>query len=116
MTEAQREHCREIIASARQEAAETAGRLTRRPLREQKAIRAVQCAMAVSLGEVFGLALTGGEAEEAVRRLEGGNGEHVVSRLLLGWLPAVSALAVSADTEALGWTLAGEFDREDTEG
>ena len=115
MTNNQKMECNAIIHSASGAAAAVGAGLAQIPLSDSVAISAIQTAMTISLGEVFGLDISESSAKglgtSGVARTLG----RAVAAVLAGWIPgvgnAINAGTAGLLTETLGWAIAAEFEK-----
>ena len=116
ITPEQQIRCHAIIHTFSASAAGVGAGLAQIPGSDSVPIGAIQTAMTVALGKVFGLRLTDTMAEGALVSASAGIGGRLVSQVLLGWIPVagniINAGTAFSITEALGWALAEDFARE----
>ena len=116
MTTEQRGACHAIIHSASASAAAIGAGLAQLPGSDSVPLSAIQLAMTVSLGRVFGLQLSDSAARAALATATAATVGRAVSQFLVGWLPvvgnAVNAATAASVTEGIGWLLASEFAEE----
>jgi uncharacterized protein (DUF697 family) len=99
VTAAQKENCSLIIHGAAAAAAVPGAGLAQLPMADHVVIVPIQLAMVIALGKVFGIEVTESVAKSMV--LTG-------AATLVGH--ATSQVLVAGITEAMGWTIANEFD------
>ena len=116
MTTDQEQKCHAIIHTAAAGAAAVGTGLAQLPCSDSVPILAIQATMIVSLGEVFGIAISERAAKvkaSSVVTVMIGRG---ISQLLVGWIPgagnATNAATAAAVTEGLGWLIAEKMARE----
>lgn len=107
--------CNGIILSA-SAAAAAIGAAALAPGSDNLIITPIQLTMAVSLGEVFGISLDQRAAKAAVASAIAGTVGRTTAQVLVGWLPGVgniiNAVTAATLTEAVGWILAKEFEKQ----
>ncbi len=105
--------CNGIIHAASAAAAAVGGGLAQIPMSDNLVITPIQLAMAVSLGEVFGIRLDRSAAEAAVASATAAAIGRTLSQVLAGWIPGVgniiNAVTAAGLTETVGWIMANEF-------
>ncbi|MGI6110377.1 MAG: hypothetical protein ACOYB8_11120 [Eubacteriaceae bacterium] len=116
MTETQRTKCSTIIHIAAAGAGGIGAGLAQLPMSDTAVITPMQIGMAMALAEIFDLKLDKSAAASAVGAATTATIGRTASQLLVGWIPglgnAVNAGTAFSLTEALGWTLAHQFDRQ----
>jgi len=108
------------IHSAAAAAAAVGGGLAQIPGSDNVPLVAIQITMAVALGKIFDVSISDGAARgmvmTALASMTGPVIARVISQLLLGWIPGagnpVNATTAASITEAVGWILANEFDKQ----
>jgi uncharacterized protein (DUF697 family) len=124
MTNEQIVKCNIAIHSAAAAAAAVGGGLAQIPGSDNVPLVAIQITMAVALGRIFDIEITDtagrGMVMTALASMTGPVIARVVSQLLAGWIPgvgnAVNATTAASITEAVGWILANEFDKQQPPG
>ena len=85
------------------------------PGSDNAVITPIQLTMTISLGKVFGVALTESAAKAILASEAASTVGRTVSQVLVGWIPgvgnAINATTAAGLTESLGWLLAKEFDK-----
>ena len=108
--------CNGIILSDSAAAAAIGAGLAQAPGSDNLIITPIQLTMAVSLGEVFGISLDQRAAKAAVASAIAGTVGRTTAQVLVGWLPGVgniiNAVTAATLTEAVGWILAKEFEKQ----
>lgn len=108
--------CNGIIHSASVAAAAVGGGLAQIPVSDNFVITPIQLTMAVSLGKVFGITLDQSAAKAAVASAVAAAVGRAISQVLIGWIPGVgniiNATTAATITEAIGWIMAEEFERQ----
>ena len=108
--------CNGIIHSASAAAAVIGGGLAQVPTSDSLIITPIQLTMAVSLGKVFGITLDQSAAKATVASATATAVGRAASQVLIGWLPGVgniiNATTAATITEAIGWTMAKEFESQ----
>ncbi|MEA2688176.1 MAG: hypothetical protein QOD51_783 [Candidatus Eremiobacteraeota bacterium] len=70
--------------------------------------------MVIALGKVFGIEVTESVAKSMVLTGAATLVGHATSQVLVGWIPVIgniiNAATAAGITEAMGWTIANEFD------
>lgn len=116
MTSKQKRKCHTIIHAASVSCAGVGAGLAQIPGSDNAVITPIQLTMTISLGKVFGKSLTESTALAAIGSLAASTVGRTASQVLVGWIPglgnAINATTAAALTEALGWTIAKEFDKE----
>lgn len=114
MTENQREKCNAIIHTASVAAGGVGAGLAQVPGTDNAVIVPIQLTMVISLGAVFGVTLSESAAKAAIASASASTIGRTLSQVLIGWIPglgnAINATTAAGITEALGWTIAKEFD------
>ena len=113
INEDQRIKCHAIIHSASIAASAVGAGLCWLPLSDAPLITAVQVAMTISLGGVFGIELSKSAAKAAVVAAAASTIGRSASQLATFWIPVVN-LAVNASTaagvtECIGWAVVADF-------
>jgi uncharacterized protein (DUF697 family) len=124
MTNEQIVKCNIAFHSAAAAAAAVGGGLAQIPGSDNVPLVAIQITMAVALGRIFDIEITDtagrGMVMTALASMTGPVIARVVSQLLAGWIPgvgnAVNATTAASITEAVGWILANEFDKQQPPG
>lgn len=120
MTDRQNAMCHGIIHAAATSAAAVGGGLAQLPGSDSPLLVAIQVMMIVSIGQVFDVNLkeTGAKAMLSTKlsSMAGKQVARFAAQVLVGWIPGVGNLVNAATaagiTEAIGWILVGEFDKE----
>lgn len=120
MTDRQNAKCHGIIHAAATSAAAVGGGLAQLPGSDSPLLVAIQVMMIVSIGQVFDVNLkeTGAKAMLSTKlsSMAGKQVARFAAQVLVGWIPGVGNLVNAATaagiTEAIGWILVGEFDKE----
>jgi len=116
MTDEQKEACHVIIHGAATAAGATGAGLAQLPLTDSAVIIPLQVAMIIALGKVFEIQLTEGAAKGMALAATAALVGRAASQILVGWIPflgnAINAATAAGITEALGWTIAKEFDKK----
>lgn len=114
MTTEQRQKCHAIIHTASVAAGGVGAGLAQIPGSDNALITPIQLTMTISLGRVFGKALSESTAKAALGSVAASTVGRTVSQVLIGWIPgignAINAGTAATVTESLGWLLAKEFD------
>jgi len=115
MTNKQNSKCHKIIHSAAA-AAGAIGAIGVVPMSDAIPLAAIQLKMIHSLAEVFGLSMSDKEARAALEVAMASAGGRQLAKLLTCWVPGLGSLVSGSTaagiTEAIGWRMASEFDRE----
>lgn len=115
MTNKQRAECNGIIHSASLAAAGIGGGLAQIPGSDNVPLTGIQLTMTISLGKVFGKSLSESSAKAAMGSIAASTIGRTFSQICIGWWPGignvVNGVTAAAVTEALGWTIAKEFDK-----
>lgn len=108
--------CNGIIHSASVAAAGVGAGLAQIPMSDNAVITPIQLAMAISLGKVFGVTLDKSSAKAALASAAAAQIGRTTAQILVGWLPGlgnvVNAITAASLTEAVGWIMAAEFEKE----
>lgn len=116
MTEVQIALCNGIIHTASLAAGGVGAGLAQLPCSDNLLITPIQLTMAISLGEVFDIDLDQSAAKAAVASAASATVGRAVSQVLAGWIPGVgniiNAVTAASFTEAIGWIIANEFERQ----
>ena len=115
MTAAQKAQCHTIIHIAATASAGAGAGMTQVPCSDAAVIVPIQLAMIVTLATVFNIALSRTMAEATFATKAATLVGRGVSQVLLGWVPglgnALNAATAAGVTEAIGWSVAKDFDR-----
>lgn len=120
MTDSQNAMCHAIIHTASTSAAAVGGGLAQLPGADNPPLVAIQVTMIVGLGKVFGMRLSEVAARAIcatmLSSMIGKYAARVATQVLVGWIPgvgnAVNATIAAGITEAIGWAVVEEFDKE----
>ena len=116
MTSRERELCNGIIHSASVAVAGVGAGLAQLPMSDNAVITPIQLTMAISLGKVFGITLDQSSAKAALASAATAQIGRTAAQILVGWLPGlgnvVNAVTAASLTEAIGWIMAKEFEKE----
>jgi uncharacterized protein (DUF697 family) len=116
MTNKEKISCNGIIHSASAAAATVGAGLAQVPGSDNLVITPIQLAMAVSLGKVFGINLDQSAAKAAVASAAAATIGRTASQVFVGWIPGagnvINATTAAAITEAIGWIMANEFEKQ----
>ena len=108
--------CNGIIHSASVAAAAIGGGLAQVPTSYNLLITPIQLTMAISLGKVFGIDLDQSAAKAAVASAAAATVGRATSQVLIGWIPGagniINATTAASITEAIGWIIAKEFEKQ----
>lgn len=108
--------CNGIIHSASAAAAAAGAGLAQIPASDTVIITPIQVAMAVSLAQVFGITLEKSAAKASVASATAAKLGRTASQVFLAWLPGignvVNAATAAGLTEAVGWIMARDFERQ----
>lgn len=108
--------CNGIIHTASLAAGAVGAGLAQVPCSDNLLITPIQLTMAVSLGKVFDIDLDQSAAKAAVASAASATVGRAVSQVLAGWIPGVgnfiNAATAASFTEAVGWIMAYEFERQ----
>ncbi len=115
MTIKQKRECHGIIHGASVAAAGIGAGLAQIPGSDSIPLGTIQLSMTIALGKVFGKALSEASAKAAMGTAAATAVGRTVSQVAVGWWPGIgnviNATTAAAVTEALGWTLAKEFEK-----
>lgn len=116
MTNKERGLCNGIIHTASAVAGVVGAGLAQVPTSDNLVITPIQLTMAVSLGKVFGISLDQSAAKAAIASAAAATVGRATSQVLVGWIPGVgniiNASTAAAITEAIGWIMANEFEKQ----
>lgn len=116
MTKKQAGLCNGVIHAASVAAGGVGAGLAQVPCSDNMIITPIQLTMAISLGKVFGIDLDQSAAKAAVASAAAATVGRSVSQILAGWIPvvgnAVNAATAASVTEAIGWIMAKEFEKQ----
>ena len=116
MTNEQAIKCNLIIHPASLATAAVGLGLAQLPCSDSLVITPAQTAMAVGIAKVFGLELSDGVAKSAVATATATLVGRAASQFAVGWIPVagniINAVTAAGVTEALGWILAEEFEKQ----
>mgnify|MGYP003305461560 CR=1 FL=1 len=116
MTSTERALCNTIIHSASIAAGGVGGGLAQIPCSDNLVITPIQLTMAISLGKVFGIDLDQSAAKASLASATAATVGRTASQVILGWIPGmgniINATTAAMVTEAIGWIMANEFDKE----
>ena len=115
MTKEQRKKCHKIIHTASVSAATVGAGLAQLPGSDNAVITPIQVIMTISLGGVFGKKLKKSIAHSVIATQLAATTGRAISQFLIGWIPgvgnALNASTAAVVTEALGWAIANDFDK-----
>ena len=110
--------CNGIIHSASAATAVIGGGLAQVPTSDNLIITPIQLTMAISLGRVFGIDLDQSAAKAAVTSAAAATVGRTASQVIVGWIPGmgnvINAITAATLTEAIGWIMAKEFEKQST--
>ena len=94
--------------------------LAQLPISDNLPIVAIQITMAIALGKIFDVEVSEGVGRgmvmTALATMTGPIIARVISQIVLGWVPgagnAVNSATAAAITEAVGWILVSELDKQ----
>ena len=120
MTTEQTIKCNVAIHTGAAAAAAIGAGLAQLPGSDNIALIAVQITMAIALGKVFEIQISDtagrGLVMTAVASMTGPIIARTITQIAIGWIPgvgnAVNAATAAGITEAVGWILANEFDKQ----
>ena len=116
MTKKERVLCNGIIHPASLAASVVGAGLAQVPTSDNAIITPIQLGMAISLGKVFGITLDQSAAKAAVASAAAATVGRTAAQVLVGWLPVVgntvNAVTAGGITEAIGWIMAQEFEKQ----
>lgn len=108
--------CHKIIHTASLAAGAIGTGLAQLPGSDTIPITAIQVGMIISLGAVFGREITETTAKSLIGGFISASVGRTISQFLVGWIPGfgnvINATTATSITEALGWTVANNFDNE----
>ena len=116
MTNKEKNACHAIIHSHAAGASAVAAGLAQVPGVDNGPLFAIEVAMTIELGAVFGISLTKNAATAALSGVIGTAVGRTISQFLIGWLPgignAVNAATAASVVEAIGWGVAKKFEAQ----
>lgn len=120
MTDSQNAMCHAIIHTASTSAAAVGGGLAQLPGSDNPPLVALQVMMIISIGQVFGVKLkeAGAKALFSTRlsSMTGKYAARIATQVLVGWIPwignVVNAATAAGITEAIGWIVVKDFDKD----
>jgi uncharacterized protein (DUF697 family) len=124
MTPDQRTKCHIAIHAASAAAAGVGAGLAQLPGSDAPAIVTIQVGLAFALAKIFKIQISEAAARASIftaaAMLSGPIIARTVTQFLIGWIPGVgngvNAATAAAITEAIGWVLADEYDKQAGEG
>ncbi|HEY9126070.1 MAG TPA: hypothetical protein VIM62_03045 [Acidobacteriaceae bacterium] len=115
MTREQKRKCRLIIHGASAAAGAMGAGLAQVVAADNVVIVPIQVTMVISLGRVFDVKLSKAAAEAAALSTAATLVGRATSQVLVGWIPvignAINAVTAASITEAMGWAVAGQFEK-----
>lgn len=119
MTKKQKSRCKKIIHAASVSAGGIGAGIAQIPGADNVAIKPIQIAMITALAGVFDKDLTEAGATAILGNLLASTIGRGISQVLVGWIPgignAINATTAAGLTETLGWTVAKQFDEDQSE-
>lgn len=116
MTKTETAKCGVIIHAASLAAAGVGAGLAQAPCTDSAIITPIQMTMTISLGRVFGKKLSASAAKSVMATGTATMIGRTASQVAAGWVPVagnvINAVTAAAVTEALGWLLASEFEKD----
>ena len=116
MTNKEKNACHAIIHSHAAGASAVAAGLAQVPGVDNGPLFAIEVAMTIELGAVFGISLTKNAATAALSGVVGTAVGRTISQFLIGWMPgignAVNAATAASVVEAIGWGVAKKFEAQ----
>lgn len=116
MTNREKALCNGIIHSASLAAAAVGGGLAQVPTSDNLIITPIQLSMTISLGKVLGITLDRSTAKATIASAAAATTGRMASQVALGWFPGIgnviNATTAAGLTEAMGWIMANEFEKE----
>jgi len=116
MTNKEKNACHAIIHSHAAGASAVAAGLAQVPDVDNGPLFAIEVAMTIELGAVFGISLTKNAATAALSGVVGTAVGRTISQFLIGWMPgignAVNAATAASVVEAIGWGVAKKFEAQ----
>lgn len=108
--------CNGIIHTASVSAAAVGAGMAQVPGSDNLVLTPIQLAMTISLGEVFKINLDKSTAGAMLASESASKIGRTISQILVGWIPGagnvINASTAASLTEAIGWILAREFERQ----
>ena len=116
MTSAEKAKCHAIIHAASVAAAGVGAGMAQIPGSDNAVLTPIQLTMTISLGKVFDIELTESAAKAAIASAAASTIGRTAVQFLVGWIPgvgnAINAGTAASLTEAMGWIIAKDFDRQ----
>ena len=116
MTSEEKKSCHGIIHTSSLAAGAVGAGFAQIPTSDNLLITPIQLSMTVALGKVFGITMSQSSAKAALASAIGATVGRTISQVFLGWIPGVgnviNATTAATVTEAIGWALALEFERQ----
>ena len=116
MTNEEQKLCHGIIHTSSLAAGAVGAGFAQIPTSDNLLITPIQLSMTVALGKVFGITMSQSSAKAALASAIGATVGRTISQVFLGWIPGVgnviNATTAATVTEAIGWALALEFERQ----
>ena len=116
MTNKQKLECNAIIHTASISAGAIGAGLAQVPGSDNTFITPIQMGMAVLLAQVFGISLNSTVAKATCASTAAATMGRTASQVLCGWIPGVgnviNAGTAATVTEAIGWAIAHDFERQ----
>jgi uncharacterized protein (DUF697 family) len=117
MTSDQRDKCHAIIHGASVSGAGIAAAMAQAPGTDNIPLTAIEIAMVIALGQVFGISITESGAKSIIAGYLGTIIGRGVFQFAIGWVPflgnAVNAATAAGVIETLGWAVATDFANRD---
>ena len=116
MTTEQIIKCNSIIHTATAATSAVGAGLAQLPCSDTAVITPIQLVMVYSLGAVFNMDLSEEQAKASLAAAIAGQIGRGLSQVLVGWIPGfgnvVNAVTAGVITEAIGWAVANDFERQ----
>ena len=116
MTNKEKNACHAIIHTHAAGASAVAAGLAQLPGLDNGPLFAIEVAMTIELGAVFGITLSKNAATAALSGVVGTAVGRTISQALVGWIPglgnAINGATASSVVEAIGWGVAKKFEAQ----
>ena len=116
MTNKEKNACHAIIHTHAAGASAVAAGVAQLPGLDNGPVVAIEVAMTIELGAVFGITLSKNAATAALSGVVGTAVGRTISQALVGWIPglgnAINGATAASVVEAIGWGVAKKFEAQ----